>query len=133
MKLRRKHKQESEIFTDTLVDILFIVLMFFLIISTAANPNIVPVHNPKGTKESTAKQNIMVSVNKNQEFYIGTTKVPNNNFDSLLRKEILRYKSWVDTPTVVINADTAAFYGEVFRIMRVAKKDNARVVARVEH
>jgi biopolymer transport protein ExbD len=38
----------------------------------------------------------------------------------------------VDTPTVVINADTTAFYGEVFRIMRIAKRDTAKVVANVK-
>ncbi len=133
MGFRKKHKEESEVFTDSLNDILFILLMFFLIVATLANPNIVPVNNPKGSKETKAKQQIMVSVNKDQEYFIGATKVPKADFDSLLKKEIIRYRTLVDTPTVVINADTAAFYGEVFRIMRVAKLDSAKVVARVEN
>lgn len=133
MGFRKKHKEESEVFTDSLNDILFILLMFFLIVATLANPNIVPVNNPKGSKESKAKQQIMVSVNKDQEYFIGATKVAKEDFDSLLKKEIIRYRTLVDTPTVVINADTAAFYGEVFRIMRVAKLDSAKVVARVEN
>ncbi len=132
MKIRKKHKEGSEVYTDTLVDILFIVLMFFLIVSTIANPNVVGVSNPKGTKDTKAKQHIMVSINKNQEFFIGTTKIESSIFDSMLRKEILKYKSLVDTPTVVINADTAAFYGEVYRVMRLARKDKARVVAQVD-
>jgi len=133
MGFRKKHKEESEVFTDSLNDILFILLMFFLIVATLANPNIVPVNNPKGDKESKAKQNIMVSVNKDQQFFIGSNKVNKEDFDSLLKKEIIRYRTFVDTPTVVINADTSAFYGEVFRIMRIAKKDSAKVVARVEN
>lgn len=133
MGFRKKHKEESEVFTDSLNDILFILLMFFLIVATLANPNIVPVNNPKGSKESKAKQQIMVSVNKDQEYFIGATKVAKADFDSLLKREIIRYRTLVDTPTVVINADTAAFYGEVFRIMRVAKLDSAKVVARVEN
>jgi biopolymer transport protein ExbD len=132
MKIRKKHKEGSEVYTDTLVDILFIVLMFFLIVSTIANPNVVAVSNPKGTKDTKAKQHIMVSINKNQEFYIGTTKIESGNFDSSLHKEIIRYRALVDTPTVVINADTAAFYGEVYRVMRLARKDKARVVAQVD-
>jgi biopolymer transport protein ExbD len=132
MKFRKKHKGESEVFTDSLSDILFILLMFFLIVATLANPNVVTVGLPRGTKDTKAKQNIMVSIDKNQQYYIGTTKVPSTSFDSLLRLEIRKYKSFVDTPTVVINADTAAYYGEVFRIMRVAKRDTAKVVARVE-
>ena len=132
MKFRKKHKQESEVFTDTLVDILFIVLMFFLIVSTIANPNVVRVNNPSGKKDTKAKQNIMVSVDKNQQYFIGTTKIDNASFDSLLGVEIRKHRMLVDTPTVVINADTAAYYGEVFRIMRVAKKDSAKVVAIVK-
>ena len=132
MKFRKKHKNESEVFTDSLNDILFILLMFFLIVATLANPNVVKVGLPRGTKDTKAKQNIMVSIDKNQQYFIGTTKVESSIFDSLLRKEIRKYKAFVDTPTVVINADTSAYYGEVFRIMRVAKKDTAKVVARID-
>lgn len=132
MKFRRKQHTESEVFTDSLNDILFILLMFFLIVATLANPNVVNVGLPRGTKDTKAKQNIMVSIDKDQQYYIGTTKIDKAIFDSMLRSEIKRYKAFVDTPTVVINADTAAYYGEVFRIMRVAKKDTAKVVARVD-
>ena len=132
MKFRKKHSLESEVFTDSLNDILFILLMFFLIVSTIANPNIVKVGLPRGTKEAKAKQNIMVSIDKNQQYYLNTTKVDRNIFDSLLSREIKRFRALVDTPTVVINADTSAFYGEVFRVMRVAKKDSAKVVAKIE-
>ena len=132
MKFRKKHKQESEVTTDSLVDILFILLVFFLIVATLGNPNVVKVGLPKGTKDTKAKQNIMVSINKDQQYFIGTTRIDNAIFDSMLRKEIRKYKAFVDTPTVVINADTAAYYGEVFRIMRVAKKDTAKVVARID-
>lgn len=89
----------------------------------------VKVGLPRGTKDTKAKQNMMVSIDKDQQYFIGTTKIDNSIFDSLLRLEIRKYKAFVDTPTVVINADTAAYYGEVFRIMRIAKKDTAKVVA----
>ena len=132
MKYRKRMRHESEVSTDSLNDILFILLMFFLIVATLGNPNVVKVSAPKGTKDTKAKQNIMVSIDKNQQYYIGTKPIPNESFDSTLRAEIRRQRAFVDTPTVVINADTAAYYGEVFRIMRVAKKDTAKVVARVE-
>lgn len=133
MNIRKRHKEESaEVFTDSLNDILFILLMFFLIVATLANPNVVKVGLPRGTKDVKAKQNIMVSVDKDQQYYIGTTKIEPAIFDSMLRLEIRKYRAFVDTPTVVINADTAAFYGEVFRIMKIAKKDTAKVVARID-
>jgi biopolymer transport protein ExbD len=133
MKFRKKHKGEaSEVFTDSLNDILFILLMFFLIVATLANPNVVKVGLPKGSKDTKAKQDIMVSIDKNQQYSIGSTRVPAANFDSLLSQEIRKYRLVRDTPVVVINADTSAYYGEVFRVMRIAKKDSAKVVARIE-
>src|SRR2546430_16822512 len=120
MKFRKKHKGEaSEVFTDSLNDILFILLMFFLIVATLANPNVRKVNNPRASKDAKAKQDIMVSIDKDQQFYIGNTKVPSVYFDSLLSTEIKRYRALHgDTthPTIVINADTASFYGEVFRV-----------------
>jgi biopolymer transport protein ExbD len=133
MKFRKKHKGESgEVFTDSLNDILFILLMFFLIVATMANPNLVKMNNPSGTKDTKAKQQIMVSVGKDQQFFLGPTRIESAIFDSVLRSEIKRYKTFVDTPSVVINADTAAFYGDVFRVMRIARRDTAKVVALVK-
>jgi len=133
MKFRKKHNEGSEVFTDSLNDILFILLMFFLIVATLANPNVVKVGLPKGTKDTKAKQNIMVSIDKEQNYYIGPSKVDHTMIDTLLIREIEKYrKTPLDTPTVVINADTASYYGEVFRIMRLSKKSGAKVVATVK-
>jgi biopolymer transport protein ExbD len=133
MKFRKKHKQESEVFTDSLNDILFILLMFFLIVATLANPNIVKVGLPRGTKDTKAKQNIMVSIDKDQNFYIGSNQVDISLIDSFLTREINKYKKTIyDTPTVVINADTSSYYGEVFRVMRLSKRAGAKVVANVK-
>lgn len=133
MKFRKKHKGESsEVFTDSLNDILFILLMFFLIVATLANPNVVKVGLPRGTKDTKAKQNIMVSIDKDQNYYISSKKIDPSMIDTMLTREINLFKMTVDTPTVVINADTIAYYGEVFRIMRIAKLNKAKVVANVK-
>ena len=132
MNLRKKAHKEAEVFTDSLNDIIFILLMFFLIVATLANPNVVKVGLPRGTKDTKAKQNIIVSIDKDQKYYIGTTKIDNSMIDSLLSQAINKSKATVDTPTVVINADTTAYYGEVFRIMRLSKRAGAKVVANVK-
>ena len=130
MKFRKKHKQESEVYTDSLNDILFILLMLFLITATLANPNIVKVNQPRGEKDTKAKQNITVSIDKNQNFFVGQTKTDRSMIDTVLVREINKLPT--DTPTVVINADTASYYGEVFRIMRLSKKSGAKVAATVK-
>jgi biopolymer transport protein ExbD len=133
MKFRKKHKQESEVFTDSLNDILFILLMFFLITTTMANPNVVKVNNPRGTKDTKSKQNIVVSIDKDQKTYLGQKLIDVNNIDTILHAEIARIrKSPLDTPSVVVNADTISYYGQVFRIMQAAKRAGAKVVAVVK-
>jgi biopolymer transport protein ExbD len=133
MNLRKKVHNEPEVFTDSLNDIIFILLMFFLIISTMANPNIVKVNNPSGTKDTKAKQNIVVTIDKDQSFFIGQTKIDPVLLDSFLKKEITRLRLTIDTPSVVINADTLSYYGEVYRIMQIAKKNRpVKVVANVK-
>lgn len=126
MKFRKKHREQSEVFTDSLNDILFILLMFFLITTTMANPNVVKVNNPRGTRDTKAKQNIVVSINKDQKFFIGQRPVESGMLDSFLVQEIRRAQATVDTPSVVINADSIAYYGEVFRVMKLAKSAGAR-------
>ncbi|MBL7750089.1 MAG: biopolymer transporter ExbD [Chitinophagaceae bacterium] len=132
MKLRKKLTAEPEVFTDSLNDIIFILLMFFLIVSTLANPNVIKVNNPRGTKDTKAKQNIVISIDKDQNFFMGQKQVDPAMLDSLLMAEVLRLKPLIDTPSVVINADTISYYGEVFRVMRAAKRAGAKVVANVQ-
>lgn len=132
MKFRKKHREHSEVFTDSLNDILFILLMFFLITTTMANPNVVKVNNPRGTKDTKAKQNIVVSINKDQNFFIGQKQIDPLLLDSVIRQEVDRMRATVDTPSVVINADTVSYYGEVFRVMQSAKRAGAKVVANVK-
>ena len=72
MNIRRKLRAHTEVHTGPLNDILFILLLFFLIASTLANPNLVKVNNPKGSKDMKAKQNIVVSVNKEHQYFMET-------------------------------------------------------------
>jgi biopolymer transport protein ExbD len=132
MAFRRKHNEESEVFTDSLNDILFILMMFFLIVATIGNPNIVKVNTPRDAKDTKAKQALTVSIDKNQNFSLGTKRVDPGMLDTLLSLEIAKYrKGPLDTPTVTVNADTVAYYGEVYKIIRIAKRNKARVVATV--
>jgi biopolymer transport protein ExbD len=132
MNIRRKLRAHAEVHTGPLNDILFILLLFFLIASTLANPNLVRVSNPKGDKDMKAKQNIVVTVDKEQKFYIGTQLIPSEQLDTLLTQAIVNARQTIDSPSVVINADTVALYGEVFRIMRLAKRNGAKVAALVK-
>lgn len=129
---KRLRDNHNEVDAGPLNDVLFILLMFFLLVSTLANPNVVKVSNPKGKSDTRVSQNIVVTVNKNQEVFIGTQKINMMYIDSLLKKEVDNNRKYVDTPTVVMNIDTSAYYGMAFKIMEAAKRAKARLAANIK-
>ena len=130
----RKHLRDNhnEVDAGPLNDVLFILLMFFLLVSTLANPNVVKVSNPKGKSDTKVSQNIVVTITKEQKVYIGTTQVDMTYIDSLLKKQVDLNRKFVDTPTVVLNVDTSAFYGEAFKIMEATKRAKAKLAANIK-
>ncbi len=125
-KLRDGH---SEVDAGPLNDILFILLMFFLMISTLANPNVIKMSVPKAKSDTKTKQSVVVSVDKQKNFYVGAKKIIPDSLESALRKYINEGDSI--KPAVVINADSSAQWGEVVRIMKVARRLGATTSATV--
>ncbi len=125
MSLRKKFNEEhSEVDTGPLNDILFILMFFFLIISTLANPNVIKLTNPKSKSDTKAKQSIVVSIRKDGRTYIGQQAV---NFDSLSSElgKMIDKKDSSNKQAVVINADTSVSINKLVMIMRDAKKAGA--------
>jgi biopolymer transport protein ExbD len=130
MEVRKKYRGEAEVFTEALNDILFILLMFFLIVSTLANPNVVKLSQPKSDGDTKAKQNVVVSIDSLRQFYVGTTLVPIDSLKSSLMPLISKEKT--DIPTIVINADKSVNIDAVVGVMRIAKELGAKTVLSVE-
>lgn len=125
-KLRESH---SEVDAGPLNDILFILLMFFLMISTLANPNVIKMSVPRSKSDTKSKQSVVVSVDKDKNFYVGAKKVIPDSLESALKKYINEGDSV--KPAVVINADSIAHWGEVVKIMKVARRLGATTSATV--
>ena len=130
MNLRKKHRDEGEVHTGPLNDILFILLLFFLIVSTMANPNVVKLSQPKSKSDTKAKQSVIVSINKNKQVYIGQDQIPFDSLEPMLR-ERLPIADSLNKPAVVINADSLVSWGDIVRVMEVAKKLGATTSASV--
>ena len=130
MQIRKTYRGESEVFTEALNDILFILLMFFLIVSTLANPNVIKLSQPKSAGDTKAKQNIVVSIDANRQYYVGTTPISFDSLKSMLAPALQKEKT--DIPTVVINADKSVDIDAVVAVMRVSKELGARTVLSVE-
>ncbi len=121
MSIRKRFKDEhAELDTGPLNDILFILMFFFLIISTLANPNVIKMSNPKAKSDTKAKQSVIVSINKNHDIFLGQNKILFDSLEPALRKHIRVGDSI--KPAVVINADSLVSWGDIVRIMQVAKK-----------
>lgn len=123
-----RHSKESE--TSALNDILFILLFFFLIISTLANPNLIKVSVPKAISDSKAKQTVAVTVDSFQKFYVGTKSVQADSLESAIAAAIA--KSHDVEPTVVINGDKKAEFDNIVAVMRAAKALKLKVVVAVD-
>lgn len=131
MSYRRNKLREShdEVDTGPLNDILFILLMFFLMISTLANPNVIKMSVPRAKSDTKTKQSVVVSVDKDKRVYVGSKLVMVDSLESALRKYIHEGDSI--KPAVVINADSIAHWGEIVRVMKVARKLGASTSATV--
>jgi biopolymer transport protein ExbD len=104
--------------------------MFFLIVSTLANPNVIKLSQPKSKSDTKAKQNVVVSIDANLMYYVGTNKVGIDSLRAALLPAIQKEKT--DIPTVVINADKKVPIDNVVAVMRVARELGARTVLSVD-
>ena len=76
MAIRRNKRFHAEVATSSLSDIMFFLLLFFLIISTLANPNVIRMTLPKSkTNEKTNKQMITLAVTEEKRFFIDKEEV----------------------------------------------------------
>ena len=81
MAIKRNKRFHAEVATSSLSDIMFFLLLFFLIISTLANPNVIKMTLPKSqTNEKTNKQLITISVTEEKLYYVDKEEV---SFDQL--------------------------------------------------
>lgn len=125
MSLRaRLRETHSEVDTGPLNDILFILLMFFLLISTLANPNVIKTNLPKGKSDTKMRQSVTIGLNKEGKLFMGQLPISFAQLDSVVKLEADKVKP--DTLSIVIAADTASKYGDVFKIFYAAKKAGAK-------
>ncbi|MEI8074311.1 MAG: biopolymer transporter ExbD [Bacteroidota bacterium] len=130
MNIRKKLRNHPEVHTGALNDILFILLLFFLIVSTLANPNVIKVSNPKAKSDTKSKQTVVITVDKDQQIYLGSKKVSFNELEPELKLFLAKE---TEKPSVVINGDSTSHLGTAIKIMQVIKKLGATPVMAVDN
>src|ERR1700755_3352876 len=118
MNLRSRSKSHPELHAGALNDILFILLFFFLIVSSLANPNVIKLSQPKSKSDTKAKQTVVVSIDANKQYYVGTAHVTIEELKAKLQPFLAKEG---DQPSVVINADKNVPIDYIVQVMRVAR------------
>lgn len=130
MNIKRKLRAHGEVHAGPLNDILFILLLFFLIAATLANPNVIQLSQPKAKTDTKAKQTVVVSIDANKMYYVGTTRVEGDSAMKAALMPLLQRDP--QDPTVVINADKTVPLEYVVGVMRVARDLGAKTVLAVD-
>ena len=86
MALRKRHR-ESEVSTDSLSDIMFFLLLFFLILSTMVSPNAIQVNLPSSDNTTPPPQNkvIHLGINEKRMCFVEQTPTEFGNLENVLK------------------------------------------------
>lgn len=125
MDLRSRMRSEAHVESGALNDILFILVMFFLIVATLANPNVIKVMLPKAESNTKAKQTVVVSIDEENQFYVGTEVV---SLDQLKEALIPKLSTEEEGATIVVNADKTVPIESLVNVMAIAQELGVRVV-----
>lgn len=130
MNLRKRLKGNQEMHAGALNDILFILLFFFLIVSTLANPNVIKLATPKAKSDTKAKQSVIVNIKSSGEYIINGKPIQLEEMKAFiepyLRKDSLQ-------ATIAINADKSVVLDNVVAVMRIAREMGARTTLLVDN
>ncbi|KAB7729110.1 biopolymer transporter ExbD [Rudanella paleaurantiibacter] len=125
MKLRRKNKFAAEVATSSLNDIMFFLLLFFLIISTVANPNVIKLMLPKASSsQQLSKKQVTLSVDANKQYFIDKQPVAPEN----LENELKAIMAGIDEPTVVVRFDKSLTVQDLVGVLETGAKLNIKMV-----
>ena len=125
MAIKRNRRFHAEVHASSMSDIMFFLLLFFLIISTLANPNVIKMTLPKSkTNEKTNKQFISISVTEEKAFFID--KQPVNVED--LEKELLAKIGTDKEQTVVVRIPFNLQVQDLVDVLQIGVKNNLKFV-----
>lgn len=125
MKIVRKHKFAAEVATSSLNDIMFFLLLFFLIISTITNPNVIKVLLPQSkASQSLNKQPVILTITENKQFYINRKPVSKANLEDGLVKAC----SGLAEPTVVLHAARSLSIQDLVDVMQIGSDHKIKMV-----
>lgn len=125
MKIRRRNRHGAEVSTHSLNDIMFFLLLFFLIISTMANPNVIKVLLPEArdNQEKESKKNIQLTVDANRHYFLDGEQMTLDQLE--LRLEALAKKN--PETSCAINIDRNLSVQDLVDVMQIGSRHDVKM------
>ena len=124
MNLSRRNKVNPNFNMSSMTDIVFLLLIFFMLTSTLVSPNALKLLLPSSKSKTLEKQTISISINKEIEYYINEERVSDLN----LEKEIAKVVAGHEDPAIILHADKSVDIEYVVKVMDIAYRNKYKIV-----
>ncbi|MGC3977072.1 MAG: biopolymer transporter ExbD [Paludibacteraceae bacterium] len=127
MNLQSENESKAEVFTATMNDIMFFLMLFFLIVSTLLNPNIIKLNLPSAQNtQSIHKKEIQVSVDENHQYYVNNKQILFDNLEAELATQVGNNKS--EQTFVVLRCANTLPIQEMVNVLEIGNKLDIKMV-----
>ena len=110
---------------SSMTDIVFLLLVFFLLTSNA--PNALDLLLPKAKGKSTNTQNVSVTIDKDLKYYVNNEQINGEYIEIELRKAL----EGQEKPTIILRAEESVAIKEAVNVMDIANKNDYKVILAV--
>jgi biopolymer transport protein ExbD len=126
MRFRRENRVRAEVATSAMNDIMFMLLLFFLIISTMINPSVIKLTLPKSnsSEQTVAKKMVTVSVDHNLNYAVDDVPVAYPDLETVLTQKL----ATMNEPTIVLRVDNLLTIQDVVDVIDIGTKLKAKMV-----
>ncbi len=128
MNFRGRNKVTPEFNMSSMTDIVFLLLIFFMIASTLVTTNAIDILLPKASGKTENKKSVAVSIKKDLTYYIDQKRVG----ESVLENELLAALSSEEKPTIVLRAEKSVPVENVVKVMDIANRNKFKVILAVK-
>ncbi len=127
MNLRGRNKVSPEFSMSSMTDIVFLLLVFFLLTSPAITPDALDLILPKAKGKSTNRQKASVSITKDGAYYVNKERVSEYGVEEELKNVL----SGQEDPTIILRAEEGVPIEDAVFVMDIANKNDFKVVLAV--
>ena len=124
MALKTRNKISSEFSMSSMTDVIFLLLIFFMITSTLVSPNAIKLLLPQSNNQTAAKPLTTVSITRNLEYYVGSKRVTFDQLEPALQQKLGKESDIY----ISLHVDENVPVKEMTKVMNIAKRNNYKMI-----